>query len=990
VHISSKIKDFLLVISRCKHWNCKKITLTLAFCLGGPPAFAFMDLDGNGYSDFWEKKYGASNLHPFEDSDGDGEINLAEHHAGTDPLDGQSKFTRADSRELLFNQLAVGWKSSPGVSYDLEASLSMEAGDWENSGIDFTGNGEVIWARARSDQKRSFFRVKTSTLDSQLSGSYASRLTNDTDGDGVSDWKEWMMKTNIFDPLDRMDIPDIRYLDGIGIRWQSQLGKHYQLESRKIGNGNTWENHGPLRLGTGGEMEIVLPFEDNEVRVYSMTVQDLDSDGDGLTDWEEGILGLRPDLTHTDHLGDGDLNEAIKLLGEPNKLTFSAPISIANVTRGIDGMFEIRRLSGVDRLEIELSVSGDASSGVDFQSLPTSVVIPFGEPSVTVPVRSLQSASVILSEEVTATIASSVWYDVEGSKSQTINLVTESAINVRDFGAVGDGVTDDRAAIQSAIDALEVSADKNALYFPEGQYALNSYLTDSRTGTSLNRILKLGTEDLAGRDLMILFDEGASLYSTVSPVRAHILECEAKFRSLSFYDAQITKDDTVLEVPRKAEPNGADGISLVLHDLREIEMVQFLNCRFSNCHGAISTYGSGFDTRGKLKYLRVLDCEILNPWGANSIADPGIWGGGQLVNLLPWVGTAEYYGNYFDGGSKVQTHPQSNPLGREKDGSHFGSPLRLIFSKNTVEHMRVEAVFHAHDPLLGYTDLGFTFPPVGDEVVIQLLDNLSSFEVGDKISIRGAVEGTGTKTISLTIAGYQKASQELRVRNDGENSFPVAGIVFPDRYPIYLQGEKHVGKSFITDNVVRGFSTAQSVAFGGIVVTTNAFVSRNYVEGFASGILIYENLQTPLSPPSKGSIIENNTVHTAEGVEDTITTYGIQSFGLKDIIRDNLILTPAVNKVVGIALRGEDSIARRNQIIAESIVRHSYSNSNRSVGIGVGNSASLVRIENNTTRGFDVGVGPVNPFQAIPHYASGNESIEDFLAQDSRGLIMEN
>ncbi|UXA15340.1 hypothetical protein KXD97_15145 [Mycobacterium sp. SMC-8] len=44
---------------------------------------------------------------------------------------------------------------------------------------------------------------------------------------------------------------------------------------------------------------------------------------------------------------------------------------------------------------------------------------------------------------------------------------TGTTINVRDFGAVGDGVTDDSAAIKAAEAALTSSA---RLYFPEGQY----------------------------------------------------------------------------------------------------------------------------------------------------------------------------------------------------------------------------------------------------------------------------------------------------------------------------------------------------------------------------------------------------------------------------------------------------------------------------------------------------------------------------------------
>jgi hypothetical protein len=43
--------------------------------------------------------------------------------------------------------------------------------------------------------------------------------------------------------------------------------------------------------------------------------------------------------------------------------------------------------------------------------------------------------------------------------------------NVRDFGAVGDGITDDREAIQAAIDA--VSNDKGGILFPAGTYRVS-------------------------------------------------------------------------------------------------------------------------------------------------------------------------------------------------------------------------------------------------------------------------------------------------------------------------------------------------------------------------------------------------------------------------------------------------------------------------------------------------------------------------------------
>jgi len=61
--------------------------------------------------------------------------------------------------------------------------------------------------------------------------------------------------------------------------------------------------------------------------------------------------------------------------------------------------------------------------------------------------------------------ASSVFTNVEAKLSETVS--------VRDFGAVGDGVTDDTAAIQAAIDAVDLTGG-GAVYVPNGIYIISN------------------------------------------------------------------------------------------------------------------------------------------------------------------------------------------------------------------------------------------------------------------------------------------------------------------------------------------------------------------------------------------------------------------------------------------------------------------------------------------------------------------------------------
>jgi hypothetical protein len=72
--------------------------------------------------------------------------------------------------------------------------------------------------------------------------------------------------------------------------------------------------------------------------------------------------------------------------------------------------------------------------------------------------------------------ASMVVYDPPfiGSVTTTVEDKLAQYISVKDFGAVGDGVTDDTAAIQAAVDATPKGT---TIYFPAGTYAVSDAIT---------------------------------------------------------------------------------------------------------------------------------------------------------------------------------------------------------------------------------------------------------------------------------------------------------------------------------------------------------------------------------------------------------------------------------------------------------------------------------------------------------------------------------
>jgi hypothetical protein len=76
--------------------------------------------------------------------------------------------------------------------------------------------------------------------------------------------------------------------------------------------------------------------------------------------------------------------------------------------------------------------------------------------------------------------------------SQTVEAKLQQTVSVKDFGAVGDGVADDTAAIQAGIDT------GNSLYFPPGNYKISATLTFYTGANNGQRLMGAGPRSLAG------------------------------------------------------------------------------------------------------------------------------------------------------------------------------------------------------------------------------------------------------------------------------------------------------------------------------------------------------------------------------------------------------------------------------------------------------------------------------------------------------------
>ena len=171
-------------------------------------------------------------------------------------------------------------------------------------------------------------------------------------------------------------------------------------------------------------------------------------------------------------------------------------------------------------------------------------------------------------------------------------------LNLRDFGAVGDGVADDGPAFQSALDAL-AAAGGGTLFIPEGKYAIATPVEKNFTGLA-SSITIIGVESLTpvappsapGHELSLGLDLLSEVYPRTGDEQVAIFI--RGLRSLVIKDIAFVGTSTVV----------TDAATTLL--LADIEKAQIKHSEF---------YGSGHDDRrrhrdGNTKRSRNLTVQV--------------------------------------------------------------------------------------------------------------------------------------------------------------------------------------------------------------------------------------------------------------------------------------------------------------------------------------------------------------------------------------------
>ncbi|WP_269542153.1 DUF1800 family protein [Cerasicoccus fimbriatus] len=275
----------------------------------------------------------------------------------------------------------------------------------------------------------------------------------DADGDGMTNLAEAEAGTDPFDPSSNFKVMDVEASGNmLRLDWMGSSGKLYQLEYAPV-LGGPWQ---PLATfnGQAAAQEAQVDFAAHP-GFFRIVVTDLDSDGDGVFDWEELELGFDPDTANTARYSQDDLARIETALAAGNVVTVAALQSEIDEAWAVPGYFLIQRTGGLDAMTVALSFGGSATPGVDYAMSNASIDFALGQIAAWVPVSAIEDGQSEGAETISLTINSGADYTVGTPGVATMTIADSSAgISAREasrflaqatFGPTPDTIADVQA-----------------------------------------------------------------------------------------------------------------------------------------------------------------------------------------------------------------------------------------------------------------------------------------------------------------------------------------------------------------------------------------------------------------------------------------------------------------------------------------------------------------------------------------------------------------
>ena len=272
-------------------------------------------------------------------------------------------------------------------------------------------------------------------------------LAADDDGDGVSNGAELIAGTDPEHAASSFRVTATsQTASSVSLSFPTVAGKLYVAQSTNaIGDAASWTAVSPAVsvVGDGTNKTLVITKTGGaNASFYRVNVQDMDTDGDGVSDWAEIVAGFDPTTAHTNGSATDDHTALTADLANEN--VFSAVATKSTATQptaatvsGTDkGTITITRTGSLlfSAVTFSLNWSGTAIPGVDYTSLPTTVVMPAHTNACTLTVTPLYNANRRAAATVTCTVKPGGGYTLGAQTSVSVAIAPSG-------NATGTGLT---------------------------------------------------------------------------------------------------------------------------------------------------------------------------------------------------------------------------------------------------------------------------------------------------------------------------------------------------------------------------------------------------------------------------------------------------------------------------------------------------------------------------------------------------------------------
>ncbi|RYD23961.1 MAG: DUF1800 family protein [Verrucomicrobiaceae bacterium] len=253
--------------------------------------------------------------------------------------------------------------------------------------------------------------------------------TGDFDGDGWSNAAESAAGTH---PKDSSSFPwsEIELTGSTPfLSWQSAAGKRYTLLAS--GDLGSFSATGDVAEGSGAEMSFELPPADGS-EFFRIAISDVDTDGDGLNNWEEASLGFNPLSSRTDRYEQTDSQRVTANLNAASTVTASLYDASCSELWPDPAVLVLRRSGGLKPLSVNFTLGGSALRDTDYQTNFPGNVATFkaGQREVFLEISGLaDDVNPEADETVILTINAGTGYTVGATASATATVVNETAAN---------------------------------------------------------------------------------------------------------------------------------------------------------------------------------------------------------------------------------------------------------------------------------------------------------------------------------------------------------------------------------------------------------------------------------------------------------------------------------------------------------------------------------------------------------------------------------